>query len=440
MATDGLALTPRGLGALLGVLLVLVLAFYTANVLAYLLGVFSVSLVLGELLLFERATRGFSAAAFSAERLESSAFVRVGSAAALAVRVVSRLPGEFYAEIVDLRPPPLEVVEGSPRLLTWWPAGTPLSVAYVVTPRVRGLFEVGPTVVVAHDPFGFAQKTARLDTPWQLEAIPSPLEIPVGHPHRIVSPVVGTVATPFRGPGAGLHALREYQSTDDPRQIAWSRSTQGTLYVRETDRDSQQDLLVVLDTGRGMASGRAYDDALERSVEAASVALRQCFEDEGRAGVAVVGERLARFVPPGRGTDHEFQLLRTLTSARLQPRPAGLAEALLEVGARLGRPTHLLIFSSLEGDPARIVAALAGLERSGHRPYVLAPDVRAMFPAPVSDVARRGFGLVIEAEAGRVDRAAAALRNSGVPLERFGREDAVGAVGALYRNRSGTGG
>ena len=98
MASSRLVLTARGAGGLLGALIVLVLAFYTINILLFAVAVFLLAFMLAALFAFVRATRGFGPDAFEAQRVESSSFVSVGGHAFVSVRVSSQLEGAFYTE------------------------------------------------------------------------------------------------------------------------------------------------------------------------------------------------------------------------------------------------------------------------------------------------------------------------------------------------------
>jgi uncharacterized protein (DUF58 family) len=425
-------LTARGAGVLAGGLGVLLFAFYTANLLIFLVAVFLLGFVLAELISFGVTTQGFGPESFSADRVECSSFVGVGGTGLASVRLTSRLPGSFYAEVYDSYPERLTRLHGDSRLLTWWAAGETLSLAYVVSPRIRGLFDLGPTVVTAHDTLGFAFKAVALDSPWQIEAIPLPSSQGLGHPDRLSSTVLGQTWVSARGAGTDFRGLRDYEPGDELRSIAWTRSAQGKLYVREYERESQQDLLVLVDVGREMAIGLQYEDALERSIQAAAAVLRLSFDEGGRSGVMLFASRVLAFEPADRGSTHEFRVFRTLTGAQIGSEASALEVALGQLAGRLHRPTSLLVFSSLGGNPAQFASACGALRQAGHRLYVLAPQERSMYPT-LSDPARRtAFGLLIDAEAVRIDTAAEALASAGASVGRFGRDGIVDAVNQLY--------
>ncbi len=427
-----IALSVRGESALAGSLGVLLLAFFAANVLIYALGIFLLGLVLAELLLFAVATRGFGPAAFTAERVECSALLPVGGTGFASVHLSSRLPGDFYVDVFDTHPEPLEPVAGSARLTTFWSSGEPLWLAYAVTPRARGRFALGPTVLVAHDTLGFAFRSVALPTPWPVEAISRPAAIGVDEPPRLPSRVLGQTSLSARGAGTDFRDLRDHEPGDELRHVAWTRSGQGRILVREYDRESQQDLLVILDVGRDLGMGVGYRDALERAVEAAGDVLRRSFDAGGRAGIALFHRTVTAFEAPGQGGGHEFRVLRTLAAAEIVPEPSALETVLSYLVPRLHRPTSLLIFSALGGSPEKFAAICGTLQHQGHRLYVLAPDVRAMYPRLDRPSAQTAFTLLVGPEIRRARRAAETLVGAGARVGWFGREGAVSAVNRLY--------
>ncbi len=432
MALAPIKLTARGAGALVGAFVVLVLAFYTTNVLLFLIAFFLLGVVLSTLVAFAYATRGFAPEAFDVERIESSSLVKVGAPGLLAVRLSSRLRTGFYAEVSDPHSDRLRVLEGNDRLVTWWPAEQSVQLAYVISPELRGLLEVGPTVVVAHDTLGFAFKTVTVDDEWSIEALLQPPSLPIGHPVRLASNVVGQTSLSARGAGTDFRGLREYDPSDELRNIAWSRSTQGTLYVREFDRESQQDLIAVVDIGRGMATGVGRRDALEDAVGAAARALRAAFDEGGRGGVVLFDDGIRAFVEPGRGTAHEFEVLRALTGVEPSPKPSSLSGALRYLLPQLHRPASVLLFTSPGDDVGKITTEASGFRPAGHRIYAAVPDVTGMYPELTDVVQQEAFRTILEPEVRRTRSVADALTRTGASVGLYGRDGATSTVAQLF--------
>jgi uncharacterized protein (DUF58 family) len=425
-------LTPRGAALLTAGLVTLLLAFYTLSLILFVFATFMLAFVSAEILLFAYATRGFGPESFRARRLECSSFAPVNGVAFIAVGIQPTLKSGVYAEIFDAHPDRLSVVDGSPRLLTWWNPGVEKTLAYVASPSVRGRFELGPTVVVAHDTFGFGFKQTALATPWTLEAIPHYPSVRLRRPERFPTPTFGQSPHSARGAGMDFHSLREYESSDDPRRIAWTRSGKGTMYVREFQRENQEEIVLLLDVGRTMAAGSGTADALEEAVNAAGFAAQYSFDEDIRFGLLLFSDHVVRHLPPGRGAEHEFEVARALAGAEIDPRDSSLTGVLDYLGPRLGFPAHLIAFSTLDGDPGELARAWGTLARSGHRLSVFVPDLAGFYPPLTVPAGQEAVALLLRPEVERVDRHVQRLRDLGVPITRYAQGGATEGMNLVF--------
>jgi uncharacterized protein (DUF58 family) len=414
-------LTTRGAALLAAGFFVLFLAFYSLSLLLFVFGTFLVGFVGAELLVFAFATRGFGPAAFAARRVECSSFVPVHGAAFVAVRLEPRLAHGVFAEVFDAHSDRLRIVEGSARLVTWWSPGVAKTLAYVTTPETRGRFELGPTIVVAHDTFGFGFKEVALATPWTLEAIPSFPLLRLRRPERFPTPMFGQAPAAARGAGMDFHSLREYATTDDPRKIAWTHSGKGTMYVREFQRENQEEVLVLLDVGRAMGAGPPGSDALERAVSAAGLAAQQAFEEDVRFGLLLFSDRVVRHLRPGRGSEHEFAVARALAGAELDPHDSSFVRVLQYLGGELTRPSHLLAFTTVGGDAEGVARTWGGLARVGHRLSLFVPDLAGIYPPLGNEREEAVVRLLARPEAEELERRVGQLERLGVSVARYGQ-------------------
>jgi uncharacterized protein (DUF58 family) len=117
----------------------------------------------------------------------------------------------------------------------------------------------------------------------------------------------------LRGEGGELRELREHQSGDPFRRIAWKASARrGVLLVREYERDERDVVWLVLDAAVDHWSGPPGEAALDRAIdEVASVALRHGKAGD-RVGLAIVGTRTLCFEKPDRGVAHAARLVEKL--------------------------------------------------------------------------------------------------------------------------------
>jgi uncharacterized protein (DUF58 family) len=425
-------LSARGWGVSIGGLIALVLAFYTLNLVLILVAVFLLALLATDVLAFAGATRDFRASRMRAERVESSTLVPVDGVGFVGLELRSELRRGFYAEVFDSHADRLQVTDGLDHLVTWWGAGETQTLAYVIRPVARGQFDIGPTIVVAHDTFGFAFRVASLETRWKLEAIPRYLGGRSATPPHLRSWLVGQTALSLRGPGMEFHGLREYLPTDDARTIAWKRSAAGRLYVRQYARESQQDLVILLDVGRRMGIGSANHDALDVAVETASVVVEGCWDADVRTGLLLFADSVRRFVPPNRGPDHEFTITRALTTAQLDPSMFRLESALAYLAHHLTRATNILAFSALGGDAGRAAEALGLLRHQGSRVYLFTPEPPKMYAPLARPLDAALLASVLQPETLRAERDVDRVREIGIPVARYGREGALDEVGVLF--------
>ena len=425
-------LAPRGWGALAGGLGTLVLGFYSLNLLILVVGTAFSGFVLGALLWFCVTTRGFGPADFVYDRYQNSAEVIVGDVGSMGLRLGYQGRWGFFAEIFDSHPDSLEIVAGSPRLVTWWGSQAEKRLVYAFRPVRRGAFLLGPTVVVAHEPFGFAFRVANVENPWTVDvalrvplvtAGPSSFE----HDRRIE----GGINLPIRGMGTEFRSLRDYETSDDIRTVAWKRSTMGRLYVREFERETPQDIFIVLDTGWRMGAGEFGRSALDRAVETCALVVRYALLRADRVGLLRWSGRPDLFVPVGRGSDLAAAVRRGLTEATDGPSNFEASEALGFLRDKVNKPAHLLLFAA----PARWrepdSEAYRNLARQGHRLYFFLPDLPEMYP-PLGDATSRRVAALVDApEKGRRSQVVAAVEALGIPVFGYDRDGPTEAMTEL---------
>ena len=131
------------------------------------------------------------------------------------------------------------------------PAGGADSVIldYTLTPRVRGVYDVGPLVLGRHDPFGLAWSERAIGTGHDLTVTPR------------ITPLPGNGLSDLSGEGT-IHELhrqinpnsdeliaREYRPGDSMRRVNWPATARhGEIMVRQEEQRSNPDARIILDT------------------------------------------------------------------------------------------------------------------------------------------------------------------------------------------------
>lgn len=418
MASSRVVLSPLGWSTLVGGLTTLLIGLVTLNLLLLVVPLAVLAFATTELLAFDRATRGFGPAWFRWQRFENSSEVRIDGVGSMALDVERVGSSSVYLEVFDPQPEAFEVVLGSPHLLTWWSGGSPVRLAYVYRPRQRGRFRVGPTVIVAHDPLGFAFRITKLENRWDVLVTPA---LAVAEATAVPPGLRGPGESYRRrvGPGSEFRSLREYLPSDDARKIAWRRSGLEKVYVREHEEEAHPEVLILLDTGWDMRLGVPGSESLERGVEGGTVVAGQAIGRSDRVALLTYSDRLVEFVPPQGGPDGADLLTKAFGRVTLAPAAFDLVSALATARERLAAPTVIILFSTLLSVRGPVEGAVSELRMRGHRLVALCPDVSSMFAPAADGLALRTMGFALEPVARQVDLIVARLRDCGAAVIRY---------------------
>jgi uncharacterized protein (DUF58 family) len=110
----------------------------------------------------------------------------------------------------------------------------------------RGVYRQDAFSIVTRFPFGFLQKSHRVEL--RTEALVYPSVEPTEDFFEIVPGLQGVLESLNKGRGQDLYALRDYLPTDSARHVHWKASARlGSLMVREFTREDDCRVLLVLD-------------------------------------------------------------------------------------------------------------------------------------------------------------------------------------------------
>ena len=110
----------------------------------------------------------------------------------------------------------------------------------------RGVYHQEAFGIRTRFPFGFFEKTRRIDSKNQIVVYPS--VGPTEQFYEVLPLLSGEMASYFRGRGVDLHSLRDYLPTDSARAVDWKVTAKSArLIVREFAREDERRLMLVLD-------------------------------------------------------------------------------------------------------------------------------------------------------------------------------------------------
>jgi len=201
----------------------------------------------------------------------------------------------------------------------------------LVFPR-RGVYRQESFGIRTRFPFGFLQKTRRVNS--DLELVVYPRVEPTEEFYEILPLVSGELESFSRGRGHDLYAIREYQPTDSARFVDWKASAKtGALKVREFTREDERRVMLVLDPFlAASATGKDAEERFERGVTLCACLAWHFYEID-----SVLAFRTAGFETPlAPAGEVIYDVLRHL--ALVEATPAAREQKFL---AQLAEDTHI---------------------------------------------------------------------------------------------------
>ena len=140
----------------------------------------------------------------------------------------------------------------------------------------RGVYRQDAFGIRTRFPFGFFEKTRRVDT--AIEIVVYPHVEPTEQFYEVLPLLSGEMASHFRGRGHELHSLRDYLPTDSARFVDWKVTARtGQLMVREYAREDERRVMLVLDpflgpprADLGQLADAEHQERFERAVAMAA--------------------------------------------------------------------------------------------------------------------------------------------------------------------------
>jgi len=208
----------------------------------------------------------------------------------------------------------------------------------------RGVYQVGPLVAVAADPLGLSRRERIIADSFELLVHPR-VEIVNDRPLTRQfedPPIRPPVSKPWPS-GLEFYGMREYAPGDDLRRIVWRATARtGKVMVREAEQGITDRITLIVDTDRGTHSHDA--PGLSESFEMAARAAASLGVRHLREGYEVRcetnGGPLTR---PLRGAGSQLMLLDGL--ARMEMARDPLSKALMRLIANPRRDAHNVLIT-----------------------------------------------------------------------------------------------
>ena len=286
-------------------------------------------------------------------------------------------------EVLEPLPPRVRVAQGNRHVFLTLRADEEVRWEFVLRCAGRQRLRLGGPLVRLWGPLGLAAAETRDRAAHRVAVYPrlASLRFP---PRPIATQTfVGNHVSPAQGEGIEPGDIRPFAPGDQVRHVNWRATLRlGTLHVTQHHRERNADVVLLLDTLSEVGPpGRTVVDVAARAAGALAAAY---LARKDRVGLIEYGGQL-RWVRPGSGRAQLQRLLDTLVDASV-------------VFTYVTRDVDLI--------PARILPPQALV-------LALSPLLDARFVRAASDLAARGFDLVVIAVS-PVGPARAAMGRGGV--------------------------
>jgi len=266
--------------------------------------------------------------------------------------------------VFDLAPGAWQV-DGLPRALPLRP-GTRSAFQYQVLPQQRGGFQFEGVHLRLRSPWRLWQQQRHVAPMQTVRVFPNfrPLARLALFSADQASRLVGAHIKRRRGEGTDFHQMRDYRVGDSLRQVDWKATSRaGRLISREYQDEKNQQLLVVVDTGRRMMAredGVAhFDQVLDAALVVSYLALRQ----GDAAGLFAIGGQ-TRWVPPRRSMGAIDDLLRAGHDLQPEAVATDYLAAASELSVRQRRRALVMLVTNVrDEDLEDLLAAVKLLQR-----------------------------------------------------------------------------
>ncbi|MHA1279174.1 MAG: DUF58 domain-containing protein [Candidatus Helarchaeota archaeon] len=290
-----------------------------------------------------------------------------------------------YLEIFDVFPgdETFKLVLGDNTIGTRIDPGESITFSYILQPKQRGEYRIGPCRVITKDRSGFNFEEKELETYTTLLVYPTYEDVrrmKSFATRRREGMVFGSHRTRQKGMGSEFYGIRSYTTDDEYRRIDWKASArQGKLMIREFESEKNIRVMIFLDASSSMVSGSKFDNKLEYAIRASLLLTHLALERKDQVGLIVFSDRLHYYIEPKSSSGQFFRILEVL--ARVEGTgKKNLYGAIDYVVKRLKKDSFFFILTDMEEASQFFMQAIT-LARSYDNEVVLISPFGPFFEA-----------------------------------------------------------
>ncbi|MFX0057909.1 MAG: DUF58 domain-containing protein [Candidatus Hodarchaeota archaeon] len=250
--------------------------------------------------------------------------------------------------------------------------------SYVLEPKVRGEYPIGPLSITVKDRLGFNSVERIVPDSVSDILIYPPYEdikrIEILGSKRSLQLNYGLQRSKQKGLGSEFYGMRKYVFGDQFRLIDWKASARSQqLIVKEFESERDVTVMIIVDSSNSMAGGAIENTKFEFAIRASMLLTKVALTRRDNVGVFTFSDKKNfKFLKPGSGDDHFYQVLDFV--ARVKPQgKSRMVEAIDYLSRRFQKRSLIFIISDLEENVKEIGQAIRKLVPFNHTIIVINP-------------------------------------------------------------------
>lgn len=250
-----------------------------------------------------------------------------------------------------------------------------LTLSYTLRPNKRGDFQFGKTVCRVLGPYKLVWRQIAFNTGQQVRVYPNfrqarHLDL-YAHRHRQM--LVGQKRQRFRGHGREFESLRDFVTGDEIRHIAWTATARrGRLITRQYQIEQNQNLMIMLDTGRLMKAQIDRLSKLDHAINAALALAYVGLSGNDNVGLLIFNRHVRAYVPPHHRPRQLNVLLETLYNVEAELVESNYAQAFQYFTARNKKRSLVVILTDIiDRESSEQMLAYTSLLTTHHLPLLV---------------------------------------------------------------------
>lgn len=292
------------------------------------------------------------------------------------VRIENRGGVIDYLEFIDEIPKTFKIVMGRNSLSTYLEGESKIEFSYIIQPRLRGVYRIGPSKITVHDRLHLNSENTNFENYSEILVYPPYDDIRrYGQisQRRVLGVLFGAHKSKDKGVGMDFFGIRRYDPSDELRWVDWKATARtGKLMSREYETERNIKIMILMDSSASMCSGDLENNKFEYSVRAAVLLSQIALNRRDEIGLVAYSSKIDVFIEPKNGRRQLFRILEAL--AKLSP--SGVSQTYTAVQytvSRLRKSAFYIMLTDLESSSKPLLESVKLIKAQGSELLIISP-------------------------------------------------------------------